>query len=404
MRAASHLSVVRPGDRPPPMVPAEVDLSDMPKAMIPLDMVRSPWAMSCDDAEFRTGLTLWCVSFHQTPAGSLPNDDRLLARLADFGRNVAEFVAVRAKALEGWEECADGRLYRRSVAVEALSFWIKRLLKRKSSAAANSARWEKDEPADSDAFDRQIFAAGDALAQLDATNPLVLRIRAHRAKLAREAAANGAVTQAMPAPAEAEGPKTPDPSGIPIGSPKLSEAKRSQESSGKQSLPAARELDDAGQEIEPSKGDPPQEEPWVPWPEDWWERFWAVIWAREGTEAAYRALSKVRKRKLVSFTAVMAGVERYKRTKPEWKNWCNPATWINQQRWRDGDPLPADVRPPALGATEVRLVFVEQGSAAFAAWQAHARRLGKRAFPAEQQRGDKRGWSFPTEWPPAAPS
>ena len=76
----------------------------------------------------------------------------------------------------------------------------------------------------------------------------------------------------------------------------------------------------------------------MPWPDDWWQRFWSTVWMKTGTEAAHRALDKARKRKLVTFDALLAGVERYKRSKPDWQEWCHPATWINQRRWQDGDP------------------------------------------------------------------
>ena len=45
---------------------------------------------------------------------------------------------------------------------------------------------------------------------------------------------------------------------------------------------------------------------------------------------AYRAA-----RKEASFTAIMAGLETYKRTKPDYADWAMPATWLNGDRWLD---------------------------------------------------------------------
>lgn len=47
-----------------------------------------------------TALVLWCESFKQDPAGSLPDDDILLAQLARM--SLAEWREARAVALHGW--------------------------------------------------------------------------------------------------------------------------------------------------------------------------------------------------------------------------------------------------------------------------------------------------------------
>lgn len=39
-------------------------------------------------------------------------------------------------------------------------------------------------------------------------------------------------------------------------------------------------------------------------------------------------------------------MQRYIATKPPDRNWCNPATWLNQERWRDE---PAAVLPLSFG-------------------------------------------------------
>lgn len=51
-----------------------------------------------------TALLLWCASMKQNPAGTLPDDDVELARLAGFGPDIAGWRAARAGlALYGWQ-------------------------------------------------------------------------------------------------------------------------------------------------------------------------------------------------------------------------------------------------------------------------------------------------------------
>lgn len=90
---------------------------------MPLDVVRlrdsDLAALETPDACWAAVL-LWCASWHQQPAASLPNDDRVLANLAGFGRVVKEWMKVRDGALRGWELCEDGRLYHPVIAEKAI--------------------------------------------------------------------------------------------------------------------------------------------------------------------------------------------------------------------------------------------------------------------------------------------
>lgn len=70
---------------------------------------------------------LWSASWHQVPAASLPDDDRVLANLAGYGRVVKEWQRVREGALRGWVKCDDGRLYHPVVAEKALEAWDSKL-------------------------------------------------------------------------------------------------------------------------------------------------------------------------------------------------------------------------------------------------------------------------------------
>jgi hypothetical protein len=105
---------------PEPMTPADLDLRDFP--YMPLDVVRlrdSESSVICSGEEFRAAVLLWCAAWHQVPAASLPDDDRLLANLAGFGRDVESWKAVREGALRGFILCDDGRLYHPVIAEKA---------------------------------------------------------------------------------------------------------------------------------------------------------------------------------------------------------------------------------------------------------------------------------------------
>ena len=87
-------------DRPEPLVPAEVDLRDF--KFMPLDVVRlrdSGLTAKATGDEFRAAVLLWCASWHQVPAASLPDDDDELANICGYSRSRREWAKVRVGAL-----------------------------------------------------------------------------------------------------------------------------------------------------------------------------------------------------------------------------------------------------------------------------------------------------------------
>jgi hypothetical protein len=69
-------------------------------------------------------LALWWSAWKQSPAGSLPDQDRALAQLAGYGIVIKSWLAIKDEAMRGWIKCADGRLYHPVVcelAIEAMS-------------------------------------------------------------------------------------------------------------------------------------------------------------------------------------------------------------------------------------------------------------------------------------------
>ena len=127
-----------------PLVPAHVDLRDFP--YMPLEVVRlrdSDLAGTASDGAFRAAVILWCAAWHQLPAASLPDDDRMLARLAGFGKDVDAWLEVKDEAMRNFVKCDDGRLYHTTIARKALEAWEAKQRQRERTEAARRAKWSK---------------------------------------------------------------------------------------------------------------------------------------------------------------------------------------------------------------------------------------------------------------------
>ena len=124
-----------------PLVPPHVDLRDFP--YMPLEVVRlrdSDLAALASDGAFRAAVILWCAAWHQIPAASLPDDDRMLARLAGFGRDIDAWLAVKDEAMRNFVKCDDGRLYHTTIAQKALEAWEAKQRQRERTEAARQAK------------------------------------------------------------------------------------------------------------------------------------------------------------------------------------------------------------------------------------------------------------------------
>jgi len=135
---------------------------------MPLDVARlltsETWIEAADDPKLGHSLIcLWCESWHQVPAASLPDNLRVIARLAMC--DGADWDRIGGRALEGWTLCSDGRWYHPVVAEKALEAWIEKLTQRKSSAAGNARRWGAE--VDPALVDRDLEVARAMLAALN---------------------------------------------------------------------------------------------------------------------------------------------------------------------------------------------------------------------------------------------
>ena len=124
--------------RPEPLLPADTDIRDLDGFMLNTErlMASELWAISTGD-EFKAAVGLWCRAWKQTPPGSLPNDERVLASFSGAGSN---WKKVRVMALRGFIECSDGRLYHVVLCADVIRAAQKKIERREKTRAATEAR------------------------------------------------------------------------------------------------------------------------------------------------------------------------------------------------------------------------------------------------------------------------
>lgn len=127
-----------------PLTPAGCDLRDFPRLMIDIPRLFASGfnaTASRNPLAWMIGHKLWYRSWHQVPAGSLPNDDAELCHLAELGFDERTFRKAKTIAMRGWIECDDGRLYHPVVCEAALEAWQEKLRQRLASRSGNAKRW-----------------------------------------------------------------------------------------------------------------------------------------------------------------------------------------------------------------------------------------------------------------------
>jgi hypothetical protein len=126
-----------------PLTPPDCDLRGLP--FMPLDTTRlldsDLFALTTGE-EFKAALALWCKSWLQIPAASLPDDDRVLAHLSGAG---TRWRKVKEMALRGFIKCDDGRFYHPVVAEKANDAWERRgdWQEKQSNKTARQQRWRE---------------------------------------------------------------------------------------------------------------------------------------------------------------------------------------------------------------------------------------------------------------------
>jgi hypothetical protein len=125
----------------PPLVAAEVNLTDF--TYMPLHVRRlltsDTWIDAIDDPAIGfASMNLWCESWHQLPAASLPDNPRVWQRLSML--SPADWKRVRERVMSRWVKCDDGRLYHPVVAEMARSAWAQKISHREKTRHATEAR------------------------------------------------------------------------------------------------------------------------------------------------------------------------------------------------------------------------------------------------------------------------
>lgn len=139
--------------RPAPLTPPDCDLRAFRDMPFDIGRFRDSQLVTHEDPEaIVAAILLWGVAWHQVPAASLPDDDRLLAKYAGYGRALDSWLAVRDGALRGFVKCQDGRLYHRTLAEKANAAWDSRL-RRQWQLAADRHRKAQAKLPETDRFD-----------------------------------------------------------------------------------------------------------------------------------------------------------------------------------------------------------------------------------------------------------
>ncbi len=127
---------------PEPLTTIDQDISGLDGFMLNAQQLMSSelFALATGD-EFKAAVALWCRAWQQYPAGSLPNDDRVLAAFSGSGQR---WRKVKEMALRGFVLCSDGRLYHKTLCEDvARAAEAKRKRAERTKAATDARKKER---------------------------------------------------------------------------------------------------------------------------------------------------------------------------------------------------------------------------------------------------------------------
>jgi len=104
--------------------------------------------------------------------------------------------------------------------------------------------------------------------------------------------------------------------------------------------------------------------PFDRWPADYRDVFWKLYPNKVGKPKALAKLDACRKRG-ISWSELIEGLQRYIRDKPADRAWLNPETFINQERWADQPALPLTGIQNGTFATTASVTVRGSATAAF---------------------------------------
>lgn len=109
---------------PAPLTPADCDLQDFPFMPLMVGRLRKSKAWVKARRNPALGfymINLWASAWHDVPAGSLEDDEDVLADAAMC--DPSKWAKVRDEAMRGWIKCSDGRLYHPVVCERVIDAW-----------------------------------------------------------------------------------------------------------------------------------------------------------------------------------------------------------------------------------------------------------------------------------------
>lgn len=126
---------------------------------------------------FRAAVLLWCASWHQVPAATLPDDDRALARMAGLDGDLRRWRHIREEALHGFVfNESIGRLQHIWLGCRAKDVWEKGRKKRESLATARRNKLLKNNKNDLSSHTSSQDSSQDSsqlLKEKEKENPLI---------------------------------------------------------------------------------------------------------------------------------------------------------------------------------------------------------------------------------------
>lgn len=223
-------------------------------------------------------MNLWMRAWHEVPAGSIEADDDVLADAAMCSPD--EWERIRSDVLQGWEE-REGRWHHHVVTELAAEGMQKVEASRRRTEAARQARQQN-----------RVTSAASSVTEevtIDVADDVA---ETKEKKKGREEVSDADASDAL-------------------GRRKVSDTA---------SIPPP-----GGMDHEPLSG----------FDQRGFQQFWDRYPHRVGKQDALKAFLVIGKRGAVTLDVMLAALERYIRTKPPDRAWCNPATWLRQGRWDD---------------------------------------------------------------------
>lgn len=312
---------------PEPPIPPDADLRHMPSYMIDVQaLLDSDLAAFGDPAANWFAVLSWCASLHQLPAGSLPDDDAMLAYIVRLGRDVRTWRKMRAKgALKGWVRHADGRLYHQVVTKKVLVL-LEKSRAAKAATAAREAR--KKEQAIENTHSEEIERSST-----DARSVTQESINRREGKGIEEKG-NEDIDIALTGDSLPQDPPMEDFGGR-LSDPPAPSPEPASSTNGQGSQQPARRKS--------AKSDDPEHPEFAEW--------WLQYPLKKARAEAAKRYSLIVSKGRATPADLLAGVMRYaaERSGQDPRYTKHPATWLNQGCWTDeAQPQQPDLEHPLL--------------------------------------------------------